>query len=321
MKVAIITEGFNGTGYGHLTRCLSLYQAFEEKNIIPLYIANCDEDGKKFIGNVNLLQFDWLNNAEKLYNTINDYDIAIIDSYLAPLEIYEKIHKNVKKAVYFDDYLRLNYPPGVIVNGAIGAEKLPYKKDDRHMYLLGVEYIPLRKEFWDVKPIKKENKEISDVLITFGGQDIRNLTFQILELLLGNYTKLNYHVIIPSNNYTSRISEYPKNVCFYNSLTAKEMLSLMLKCDIAVTAAGQTTYELARIGLPTIAIGVVENQKFNIDGWLEIGFLSNKLWFSDINLAVNFKKEFDIFYNQKNKNRVIYCDGNGARRIVRKLVL
>lgn len=50
------------------------------------------------------------------------------------------------------------------------------------------------------------------------------------------------------------------------------MLSLMLKCDIAVTAAGQTTYELARIGLPTIAIGVVENQKFNIDGWLEIGF-------------------------------------------------
>lgn len=147
MKVAIITEGFNGTGYGHLTRCLSLYQAFEEKNIIPLYIANCDEDGKKFIGNVNLLQFDWLNNAEKLYNTINDYDIAIIDSYLAPLEIYEKIHKNVKKAVYFDDYLRLNYPPGVIVNGAIGAEKLPYKKMTDICIYLALNIYLLEKNF------------------------------------------------------------------------------------------------------------------------------------------------------------------------------
>ena len=49
MKVAIITEGLQGTGYGHLTRCLSIYQAFEEKGIIPLYIANCDENGKKFI--------------------------------------------------------------------------------------------------------------------------------------------------------------------------------------------------------------------------------------------------------------------------------
>ncbi len=31
MKVFIITEGGKNIGFGHINRCLSLYQAFEEK--------------------------------------------------------------------------------------------------------------------------------------------------------------------------------------------------------------------------------------------------------------------------------------------------
>jgi len=43
MKVFIITEGGKNIGFGHITRCLSLYQAFEEKEIIPEFILNSDE--------------------------------------------------------------------------------------------------------------------------------------------------------------------------------------------------------------------------------------------------------------------------------------
>ena len=35
MKVFIITEGSKNTGFGHITRCLSLYQAFKERGILP----------------------------------------------------------------------------------------------------------------------------------------------------------------------------------------------------------------------------------------------------------------------------------------------
>jgi len=37
MKVFIITEGSKNTGFGHITRCLSLYQAFEEKDNLYRY--------------------------------------------------------------------------------------------------------------------------------------------------------------------------------------------------------------------------------------------------------------------------------------------
>ena len=40
MKVFIITEGGKNIGFGHITRCLSLYQAFEEKGILPKFIIN-----------------------------------------------------------------------------------------------------------------------------------------------------------------------------------------------------------------------------------------------------------------------------------------
>ena len=46
MKVFIITEGTKNTGFGHIARCLSLYQAFEEKD--NLYV--------KTIGKMNIIK-------------------------------------------------------------------------------------------------------------------------------------------------------------------------------------------------------------------------------------------------------------------------
>lgn len=309
MKVAIITEGFQGTGYGHLTRCLSIYQAFEEKNITPLYIANCDEEGKIFLPEVNLLQLNWLEQTEEFLNKINNYDIAIIDSYLAPLEMYEKIYQTVKKVVYIDDYLRLEYPPGILVNGTIGAENLPYKKDEKHEYLLGVEYMPLRKEFWDVDVPYRSKQETKNILITFGAQDSKKLTPKVLSFLLIEFPQFNYHVVF---GIKTKEDNEQDNVHYYYSLNAGEMVALMLKSDLAITAAGQTTYELARIGIPTIILGVAENQKYNIEGWLNRKFINDEIWFDDENLLEKIEKNINARLNETCDSLV---DGQGARRI------
>lgn len=310
MKVTIITEGFQGTGYGHLTRCLSIYQAFEEKGIVPLFIANCDEEGKKFTPNVNLLQIDWGKNIAELLSRIHGFDIAIVDSYLAPIEIYEQIYESVKKAVYLDDYIRLDYPPGIIVNGTINAESLPYKKDKNYEYLLGVDYMPLRKEFWDTETPERKKSDIKNILITFGAQDFRNLTTKVLSFLDKKFPSLNYHVVV-SEFFEPKLNK--DNIFYYHSLSADEMLQVMLKTDLAVTAAGQTTYELARIGLPIIAIGVIENQRNNLNGWLSNNIIRDKIWYDDKNI---FEKIYDAFIGLKNTRIPMFIDGQGARRLV-----
>ena len=53
-RVTIITEAGRNIGFGHVTRCTSIYQAFEEIGILPEMIINGDETvqdllaGKKY---------------------------------------------------------------------------------------------------------------------------------------------------------------------------------------------------------------------------------------------------------------------------------
>lgn len=320
MKVAIITEGYQGTGYGHLTRCLSIYQAFEERDITPLYIANCDEEGKKFIPNVNLLQINWLVKSEELIDTITDFDIAVIDSYLAPRELYERIYKTVKKSIYIDDYLRLAYPPGIIVNGTIGAENLPYKKDNEHEYLLGIDYMPLRKEFWDVAQDSKKNANgvPENVLITFGGQDIKNMTERMIKFLNEHFPSFLVHAVI-GNNRKLEIASF-KNVKLYNNLTAKEMKNLMISCDVAISSASQTVYELFKCHVYTIAIGVADNQKNNISGLINGGIINCAFWYDDIDLFDKIKNQLSNLKVHKNKINYTKEEFNGARKIIQNIL-
>jgi Spore coat polysaccharide biosynthesis protein, predicted glycosyltransferase len=88
--------------------------------------------------------------------------------------------------VYLDDNVCLDYPSGIILNGAINAESLLYNKRNDQTYLLGTKYLPIRKEFWDA--IERPSKfDIQNVLITFGGTDLNNLTVRILRLLSRNH--------------------------------------------------------------------------------------------------------------------------------------
>ena len=181
-KVLILTEGGRNIGFGHITRCTALYQAFEEKGIIPEFIVNGDDSIIDLLVGKNYEIFDWIDEKERLLELIQNVDIAIIDSYLADIDIYETISECVKFPVCLDDNKRLDYPKGIVVNGAIYTEELNYPVKKGVTYLLGPKYMPLRKEFWNV-PEKEIKENIESVLITFGGDDMRNMTPGVLRLL------------------------------------------------------------------------------------------------------------------------------------------
>ncbi|GAG12579.1 unnamed protein product, partial [marine sediment metagenome] len=195
MKVFIITEGGKNIGFGHITRCLSLYQAFEERGIKPRFIINGDKDIEYLLKDVNYQIFNWLNEKNKLFKKIKDADIAIIDSYLADVSVYNTLSDLIKTPVYVDDNKRLDYPDGVVLNRNIHAETLNYPKKNGITYLLGPRYTPLRKEFWEV-PEKKIKENIESIMITFGGDDAKNMTPKILVFLNNNYPNLIKNIII-----------------------------------------------------------------------------------------------------------------------------
>jgi len=326
MKVFIITEGGKNIGFGHITRCLSLYQAFEERGIKPKFIVNGDNDIEYLLNGANYQLLNWIEKPEKLFKLIKGSDIAIIDSYLADISLYNTLSDLVKLPVYIDGNKRLEYPKGIVLNGNIYAERLNYPKKDGVKYLLGIKYTPLRKEFWGLSE-KKINEKIKSVMVVFGGSDTKNLTPKILSFLKNVYPNLIKNVII--GNTFHNIEEIKKyddkntNLIYYPD--AEKIREIMLESDIAVSAGGQTLYEFARVGVPTIGICVADNQRLNIQEWERVGFISYIGYCSNENILTNLKNaiEKNIDYNLRKRVSILgrkIIDGKGSLNLVDKVI-
>ena len=228
----------------------------------------------------------------------------------------------MKIPVYIDDSKRLNYPKGIVVNSSIYAEELSYPQNDGITYLLGAKYTPLRKEFWEVSK-KKIKKEVKSVMVTFGGNDMRNMTTRILKLLIEEFPELKKNVVIGKGFKNIREIENLKdnNTKLFYYPDAETMKNIMLESDIAISAAGQTLYELARIGVPTITIGITENQMNNIYGWKKVGFIEYSAWWNykfiknKINICLEKITCFKLRKETSRKGK-LYVDGKGNKRII-----
>jgi spore coat polysaccharide biosynthesis predicted glycosyltransferase SpsG len=329
MNIFIVTEGGKNIGLGHIARCVSVYQAFEEIGIHSELIVNGDETVHDFVKRKNCRVFDWLNDRETLFAALEDSEIVFIDSHLADYDLYENISKIVKTAVYFDDDIRIDYPKGFVVNGAIFAEQIPYPKRKEVIYLLGAQYAPLRKEFWDV-PAKSICDSIGSVLITFGGSDIRNLTPKILKLLVDTYPGLVKKVIIGkgfrSTTEIEAIKDHNTELVYYPD--AAGMKKVMLESDIAISASGQTLYELGRIGVPTIVIIVVlvsDNLMKSFQSMEKSGIIEYAGNWQDECLTERIKRRIDklscrSLRRTKSSRLKEVFDGESALRLVRRII-
>jgi len=325
MKVIIITEGYQSTGYGHITRCLSLYQAFRQKGITPQFFINGDEGAKSFLAEAEFILMDWLSNPTDLYGFASNSDIIIVDSYKAGEEFYSELYSRTKLLTALDDYIRLEYTAHVVINGTLGSENYPYVKREGTKYLLGGEYIPLRQDFWNV-PEKQISEKVEKILITFGGQDVRDLTGPVLDNLMLKYPALKYFVVA-KKNFQIDFNKYSStdNVTFIYDADAKQMKDLMLECDIAITAAGQTLYELARTGLPSIAVIVADNQIGNLREWNKNGFIRNELFYNDTSLLSKISDEVKNLDNKALREKMSLLgrstiNGRGADKTIERLL-
>lgn len=319
MKAIILTEGGKIFGFGHMTRCRALQQALSLQGIqTALVIRGNTAVCGQFCGREDHV-FNWLIQKDRLTSLLRGATIAIIDSYHAPLSFYKKIVKIVPASVYIDDYMRLSYPKGMVVSGAIGAESFPYPPKTGIRYLAGAKYILLRKEYWNL-PRKKTRPAIKDVLIATGGSNQSDFIMKLLSTVVPSFPQITFHVI------TAKKSALPKtrNIHFSAVLGAKKMRELMLKCDVSISGGGQTTNELAACGIPTIGICFADNQMLNIRGWQAKGFLKSV---GSSDHPEVFKKISDVLkkmtYNQRRAMSAVgneLVDGQGARRVADAIV-
>lgn len=325
MKVLFLTEGGAIGGLGHIIRCSSIVQAFAEKGVIPTFVVNGDESIRRILKEGSYQACNWLHEKWECIKFIEEADVVIIDSYLADLNFYRELSERVRVPVYIDDNKRLDYPRGVVINSGIHATTLKYPEREDVQYLLGCGYAPLRKLFWEME-LKEPGDSIESVMITTGGNDPKNIIPKMVKFLKDQYPTLRKDIIIGNGfdniNEIKSVSDINTHLVYYPDV--RKMAEIMTQADIAISSGGQTLYELARSGVPTIAFCQSDNQILNLEGWSREGFIEYIGDFGRVEeKLIRALNKLDSKEERLRRRDVgiRLVDGQGAKRIAEELLI
>lgn len=273
--MVIIRADGNGTiGMGHVMRCLSIADALCKQEEV-LFVTACQECVSVIQGRgyeVVCLEYDYRQMEDELESLIKliqarKADVMLVDSYQITVAYMEALSEVVILA-YMDD-MGNSYPADIVINYNLYGTKFRYLNLLEHrtlQCLQGTAYVPLRKEFTEEMTYQLKS-EVKDVLITTGGGDPCFAAKAFVDAFLKHERlrkqQITYHVVSgPFNTFAKELKEiYQGNsqVVIHEQVT--DMKTLMQSCDVVLTAAGSTVYEVCALGVPMLCFYFVENQR------------------------------------------------------------
>ena len=336
MKVIFRVDASLEMGIGHVMRCLTLANELKQQNHEIIFIC------RELTGNHILLikypvlvlpkndnfqsdglYLNWLGvtqeqDAEQTIKVIpKNIDLLIVDSYALDEIWHKQLKPYTKKIMVIDDLADRQFDCNVLLNQNLGTQIEDYKDkvtDDCEL-LLGCDYALLRPEFPNLREkalIKRKNtKVIKNILISMGGSDITNKTYDILQEVSDD---LNIVVILggisPHNKMIKNYAKSRKNVKVV--VDADNISRLMFDADLAIGAGGSTSWERCCLGLPTLLYVLAENQRKIAGNLEELGAVKivNNLKVNLQNILNNFS-----FWQIMSEKAQTVCDGIGVKRI------
>ncbi|GAA8413881.1 hypothetical protein Hpkin68_01090 [Helicobacter pylori] len=232
MPVKILCDAFATSGLGHVRRCEKILSYVEK------------------LGTGASLYLHKQNDISAFLEGVSSDDFLITDSYCLDSKDFYLLKEKSQNLMVIEDkeHAKGFYPKNTkIINCMLNASN-HYNYFSRDHYL-GVGFYPVDIRFIYDRPINAKNKE---VLITLGGSEPKILK-EIVKILENN--EINLHIIssyIPKNP--------PKNARYYSPLSPLEFSSLMKFCAYAISASGQTLYELALSQTPSLILPIASNQ-------------------------------------------------------------
>jgi len=270
-KVAFYVNGNNKRGVGHIYRALELADEFYCK---PDIYYDINQTDVKIFGSTthNLIPVNGIADLFKCCET-QKYDLFINDILTTSIDYMIGLKSVLPdaKIVNFEDDGEGQIKADLVFNALLSHNDLSNVYSGEKYYISG-------KMFMFYEPIKIRDK-VEKMFISFGGADPQNYSDRLLNIISKpEYSDYNFVVVLgraKSNiNMLLEFNKYPNIEVLYD---VKNMPEIMSQCDIAITSRGRTGYELAILGIPSIAMAQNEREEKH-------GFVSNENGFTYIGL-------------------------------------
>ena len=243
-----ITECKNNytVGTGHIKRMIIFAKFVRQMNNNVNFIINNNKFAKELLKNH---KFKYTVNNSLIQNRHSD--IIFLDTYDKYIctDYRNYLAKKCKKLIIItDSYIDENIDADLVIYTNDFLKGKISKKNT----LIGSKYL-IMDSLFKKKKINFSSK-VKNVLITFGGADPHDVTKLVLKAILKNKTDFN------DINFNILIGKYYKNKKKLNNLiktsnfrifqNLQDIASFYQHHDYAITAGGNTFYELCSLGIP-----------------------------------------------------------------------
>ncbi len=316
-KVAIYVNGNNTRGVGHIYRVLEIADEFYSK---PDIYYDLNQTDRVVFGETahNLIPVDGI---AELFERIKGkgYTVFINDILTTSIDYMIGLRSVVPRAkiINFEDDGEGVYKADLVFNALYCDADLPQVHAGEQFYIAS-------KTFMFYRPIEVKEK-VERVFLSFGGADPQDYTDRLLAIVTSDpkYRAYQFTVVVGrAKRNIARLLEYnsePNVGVFYDVANMPELMSA---CDIAVTSRGRTGYELAILGIPSIAMAQNRREEKH-------GFVCNENGFTYLGLNPPdevIKSNLDMYLElskaarQRFQDMLLSHDLRGGRRRVMALI-
>ena len=275
--VWIRADGNSHVATGHLMRCLSICSALKEMGASVFFITADAESAdllKHFAAayapygpdGIQILHSAYDDLQAELPAILSLYtdgrcpapSFILVDSYYADSS-YLSALQALAPTGYIDDLLTFDPPVSLVINYDLTATAGLYTAP--HL-LQGAAYAPLRPQFARCQPANRPKTE--RILLSTGGSDPYGMAPALVKAMAVHpvLCHLRWEVILgslsPFRQELQALAQTMPQLTLHENVT--DMASLMCACDLAITAAGTTLYELCAAGVPGIVYTMADNQ-------------------------------------------------------------
>lgn len=356
MKIAFRVDSGRDIGAGHLSRCITLANALKsEFNAHCIFIMRGHEGNHLSLLQLNGFDYEllplnfipdyfsgnyqewvgdrWEHDAEltekSIYSLIGSTaDLLIVDHYGLDKKWEEHFIAKGLFVGVIDDLVNRQHSGSFLIDQTCGRKENEYRElvPSSMQLFTGENYCLLRPEFLlnrEASLVARRKHTVPQtIMVNFGSTDPHNHTSRALIGLLQfalNYNAKVLVVVGSSCPHISTISDVVNNAPYECELLidVQEMAKLMVNIDLAIGAAGATTWERCILGIPTLLLKTAENQTDVIQRVIDMG--AAKAYFGEPDSEDISKELYKMVleYQEISKAASKLVNGNGMDEIVK----
>ena len=359
MKLTFRTDASLQIGTGHVMRCLTLADALAAKGAECHFICRMHEGNLiDFIRSkghtahalpveaarqgsaADLTHAPWLGatqaqDAEACVPILaaQHPDWLIVDHYALDAHWERALSPHYRKLMVIDDLADRPHACDLLLDQTFGRDEADYRPlVPAHCQLLcGSQYALLRPEFAALRPYSLQRRTqpaLCELLITMGGVDKDNATGQVLQALRTCPLPADCRITVVMGAtalWLDEVRKQAKDMPWPTRVLVgvSDMAQLIADSDLAIGAAGATSWERCCLGVPTIMLALAENQRTVAQG-LERSGGAKLIWLHQ-SAMTQFKELLAPLINdpaqllQMSACATSITDGSGANVVVRQM--